>query len=114
MPSTLPNRIQTPGRRGLAGATRRRGTSAVEYALILGLVACGVGVGVVQFGPALDRTFATIERALAMVPGLTAPPPNGPMLPPSSPPTAGPPGLPGPGTSGGGSAPLGGGGTSSF
>jgi Flp pilus assembly pilin Flp len=105
MPATPQTSVRAPARRGLAAAASRRGTSAVEYALILGLVACGLGVGIVQFGPAIDQTFATIERALAMVPGLGAPAVQN-LAPPSP---------PGPGTSGGGSGPLGGGGgTSSF
>ena len=113
MPVIPATPVEASARRGLVGAARRRGTSAVEYALILGLVACGVGVGVVQFGPAIDQTFATIERALAMVPGLGSPTAQNFSLPPPSPPPTG--GPAGPGTSGGGSGPLGGGGgTSSF
>jgi Flp pilus assembly pilin Flp len=109
MPATLQNPSHAPARRGLVGASRRRGTSAVEYALILGLVACGVGVGVVQFGPALDQTYAAIERAVATVAGLGgAAPQTSALTPPAPPPTGGGPGRPGSGPSGGG------GGTTSF
>ena len=107
-----PHPIAAAGRRrGLRAAPRaRRGVSAVEYALILGLIACGLGVGAVQFGPTFDRALAPIERAFAAVLGGAAPRALSP-----APPTGGPPGLPGPGASGtGGGAMGGGGGTSSF
>ena len=98
MPAISPasRRRLLPGLRGRAG---RRGTSAVEYALITGLVACGLGVALVEFGPPLHQTFAAIERALDGGPG-----------PPLSGSSGGPGGIP-PGSGGGSGGGTGGGGT---
>lgn len=87
---------------GLRGRAGRRGTSAVEYALIAGLVTCGLGVALVEFGPPLHQTFAAIERALDGGPGSSLSGSSG-----------GPGGIP-PGSGAGGGTGGGGSGTSSI
>jgi len=84
---------------GLRGRAGRRGASAVEYALIAGLVTCGIGVALVEFGPPLNQTFAAIERALDGGPGPSL---SGSSGGPGSPPPGSGSGSNGGGTGGGG------------